>query len=161
MEYGIEAKMSSKLPVTLIIADFSPRVSITDCLKNIDSWSPQKIIVSNNLKNKDLLSKYPSFQFVYCESKSIFQLWSIGVKESKTRWNLLIASNEVVTGRLKISIENKIKNNSSTEKLFKINKKVIFLKKVLKYPLEWICEFPSSLVFIPEVGNFTLEAGVV
>jgi heptosyltransferase III len=160
MEYGIEAKMSSKLPVTLIIADFSPRVSITDCLKNIDSWSPQKIVVSNNLKNKDLLSKYPSFQFVYCESKSIFQLWEIGIKESKTRWNLLITSNEVVTGRLKISIESQIKNNPNTEKLFKINKKVIFLKKVLKYPLEWVCEFPSSLVFIPEVGNFTLEAGL-
>jgi ADP-heptose:LPS heptosyltransferase len=160
MEYGIEAKMSSKNPITLIIADFSPQVSITDCLKNIDSWSPRKIVISNNLKIKERLSQYPSFEFVYCESISIFQLWERGIKESKTRWNLLITSNEVVTGRLKISIESQIKNNPNTEKLFKINKKVIFLKKVLKYPLEWACEFPSSLVFIPEVGNFTLESGL-
>ena len=42
--------MSLKIPLTLIIADYASQTSITDCLKNISSWSPRKVIVSNNPK---------------------------------------------------------------------------------------------------------------
>ena len=47
--------MSLKIPLTLIIADYASQTSITDCLKNISSWSPRKVIVSNNPKLKEQL----------------------------------------------------------------------------------------------------------
>jgi len=100
-----------------------------------------------------------SVEVVCCDSKSIYQLWKRGLRESETRWNLLITSDEIVTGQLKISIENRVQDNLESEALFKLKKKVIFLKKVLKYPLEWPEEFPSSLIFVPEAGSFAMKPG--
>ena len=152
--------MSSKIPLTLIVADHASSLSITDCLKNINNWSPRKIIVSNNSKIKDKLSGYKSSEAIYYDSISSCELWKKGIQESKTQWNLLITSNEIVTGQLKNSIESQVKNHPSAEELFKIRKKVIFLKKVLKYTLVWPDEFPSSLIFIPDLKNFTLKPGI-
>ena len=151
--------MSSNIPFTLIIADFTPEASIADCLRNLSSWSPRKIIVSNNLNPEERFPDNLVAESIFCDSKSILRLWERGIKESKTQWNLLITSNEIVTGQLKISIEKQVKNNPNSQELFKLKKKIIFLKKVLKYPLEWPCEFPSSLVFIPDIKNFSLEPG--
>jgi heptosyltransferase III len=148
--------MTSKKKLTVIIADCTSKDSIADCLKNIDSWFPQKIFVSNNFNRKEQLPEIYDGEFLYFNAIGVYQLWKKGVMQSKTQWNLLITSNEIVTGRLKIAIENQIKNNPGLEELFKLNKKVIFFKKVLKHPLEWACEFPSSLVFTPEPGNFSL-----
>ncbi len=151
--------MSSNIPFTLIIADCTPEASIADCLKNLSSWSPRKIIVSNNLNPEERFPDNLVAESIFCDSKSILRLWERGIKESKTQWNLLITSNEIVTGQLKISIEKQVKNDPNSQELFKLKKKIIFLKKVLKYPLEWPCEFPSSLVFIPDIKNFSLEPG--
>jgi len=151
--------MSSSIPFTLIIADCAPEASIADCLKNVSSWFPRKIIVSNDPNLKEGFPDNLVAESIFCDSKSILQLWERGIKESKTQWNLLITSNEIVTGQLKISIENQVKNNPNSQELFKLKKKIIFLKKVLKYPLEWPCEFPSSLVFIPDIKNFSLASG--
>ena len=152
--------MSLKIPLTLIIADYASQTSITDCLKNISSWSPRKVIVSNNPKLKEQLPELTASELFFFDSKSSYQLWKKGIKESKTQWNFLITSDEIVTGQLKNSIENQVKNSPDTEELFNIRKKVIFFKKVLKYPLLWPDEFPSSLIFIPELKNFTLKPGV-
>jgi ADP-heptose:LPS heptosyltransferase len=152
--------MSSKIPITIIIADYASQTSITDCLKNISSWSPRKIIVSNNPKLKEQFPELTTSELIFFDSKSSYQLWKKGINESKTQWNLLITSDEIVTGQLKNSIENQVKNSPDTEELFNIRKKVIFFKKVLKYPLLWSDEFPSSLIFIPDLKNFTLKLGV-
>ncbi len=152
--------MSSKIPITIIIADYASQTSITDCLKNISSWSPRKVIVSNNPKLKEQLPELTTSELIFFDSKSSYQLWKKGINESKTQWNLLITSDEIVTGQLKNSIENQVKNSPDTEELFNIRKKVIFFKKVLKYPLLWSDEFPSSLIFIPDLKNFTLKLGV-
>ncbi len=152
--------MSSKIPITIIIADYASQTSITDCLKNISSWSPRKIIVSNNTKLKEQFPELTTSELIFFDSKSSYQLWKKGINESKTQWNLLITSDEIVTGQLKNSIENQVKNSPDTEELFNIRKKVIFFKKVLKYPLLWSDEFPSSLIFIPDLKNFTLKRGV-
>ena len=151
--------MSAEIPLTLIIADCSQQDSIADCLDNLNGWSPPRIIVSNNPHLKDRLHDGFASEFVLCKSNSIYQLWKRGLKESKTPWNLLITSNEIVTGQLKRSIENHIKNIPTTKKLYKFKKKVIFLKKVLKYPLEWPAEFPSSLIFTPQAANFPFGPG--
>jgi len=151
--------MSSKKKLTVIIADCTSKDSIADCLKNIDSWFPQKIFVSNNFNRKEQLPEIYDGEFIHFNAIGVYQLWKKGVMQSKTQWNLLITSNEILTGRLKIAIENKIKNNPELEELFKLNKKVIFFKKVLKHPLEWVCEFPSSLFFTPKPGRFSLTPG--
>jgi len=122
--------MSSNIPFTLIIADCTPEASIADCLKNLSSWSPRKIIVSNNLNPEERFPDNLVAESIFCDSKSILRLWERGIKESKTQWNLLITSNEIVTGQLKISIEKQVKNNPNLQELFKLKKKVIFLKKV-------------------------------
>ena len=152
--------MSSKKLLTIIVADHSSSVSITDCFKNIKNWSPLKIIVSNNSRITDKLSEYKPTEVIFCDSKSSCELWEKGIQKSKTQWNLLITSNEIVTGQLKNSIESQVKSYPKTEEIFKIRKKIIFLKKVLKYPLVWPDEFPSSLIFIPNLTNFTLKRGV-
>ena len=118
--------MSFKIPLTLIIADYASQTSITDCLKNISSWSPRKVIVSNNPKLKEQLPELTTSELFFSDSKSSYQLWKKGIKESKTQWNLLITSDEIVTGQLKNSIENQVKNSPDTEELFNIRKKVIF-----------------------------------
>jgi len=121
--------MYSKIPLTLIIADCTSQASLTDCLKNLNSWSLRKIIVSNNSKLKEILMEDSSVEVVCCDSKSIYQLWKRGLRESETRWNILITSDEIVTGQLKISIENRVQDNLESEALFKLKKKVIFLKR--------------------------------
>ncbi len=153
--------MHSKIPLTIIIADYATQTSIKDCHENVRNWSPSKIIVSNNPNNfKEELLEHGATELVYCDSKSIYQLWKKGIKQSKTQWNLLITSNEVVTGRLKNYIEHQINSGADVEQLFKVRKKIIFLRKVLKYPLVWHDEFPSSLIFIPDLKKFTLKPGV-
>jgi ADP-heptose:LPS heptosyltransferase len=151
--------MSPEIPLTIIIADYSQQDSIADCLGNLNSWFPPMIIVSNNSHLNDQLRDDFTSTFVLHKSNSIYQLWKRGITESKTHWNLLITSNEIVTGQLKKSVENQIKNISTTKKLYKFKKKVIFLKKVLKYPLEWPAEFPSSLIFISHIGNLPFGPG--
>lgn len=143
--------------ITIIIADYSQSDSVVDCLKNLNSWFPKKIIVSNDFNARSRLKDYPSHDLILHKSQSISQLWQQGISASKTQWNLLISSNEIVTGHLKKSIENQIKTQPTSEKLFNIKKRVVFLKKVLKYPLEWPAEFPSCLIFIPQKNSFTLE----
>ena len=106
--------MSLKIPLTLIIADYASQTSITDCLKNISSWSPRKVIVSNNPKLKEQLPELTTSEFFFSDSKSSYQLWEKGIKESKTQWNLLITSDDIVTGQLKNSIENQVKNSPNT-----------------------------------------------
>ena len=145
-------------PITIIIADFAQSDSIVDCLKNLNSWSPKKILVSNDLNAKNRLKNDLACNFIFHKSNNICQLWEQGLASSETKWNLLITSNEIVTGKLKKSIESKIKNQLTTDKLFKIRKKIVFLKKVLKYPLEWPIDLPSSLVFIHHKDNFILKA---
>ena len=149
--------MSSKKLLTIIIADYATQTSIKDCFENVSNWSPRKIIVSNNPNFKEQLPELEVSELVYCDTKSICQLWEEGIKQSKTQWNLLISSREVVTGRLKSSIEKQSKNNYETGELFNFRKKIIFLKKVLKYPLVWSDEFPSCLIFIPDLKKFTLK----
>ena len=144
-------------PITIIIADFAQSDSIVDCLKNLNSWSPKQILVSNDLNAKKRLQDDFCDTFIFHNSKNIYRLWEQGLAESKTQWNLLITSNEIVTGHLKNSIENQIKTKPTTEKLFRMKKKVVFLKKVLKYPLEWPAEFPSCLIFTPQKNNFVVN----
>ena len=151
--------MSPEIPLTIIIADYTSQDSIADCLGNLKSWFPHKIVVSSRSHLKDQLQDDLTPKFILHQSQSIYQLWKRGIRESKTQWNLLITSNEIVSGHLKGSIENQIKNSPATEELYKIKKKVIFLKKVLKYPLEWPAEFPSSLIFIPQIENLSLVPG--
>ena len=135
--------------LTLIIADYCQHDSLFDCLNSISSWFPDTILVSNNPHIKERLKENSIPNLVFHNSQSIYQLWEEGLSKSKTKWNLLITSNEIVTGELKNSIENQIISKPTTEKLYKIKKKVIFLKKVLKYPLEWPCQLPSCLIFSP------------
>ena len=144
--------------ITIIIADFAQSESIVDCLKNLSSWPPKIILVSNDSNAKSRLKEDFSYNFISHKSKNIYQLWEQGLASSETKWNLLITSNEIVTGHLKNSIETKIKDQLTTDKLFKIKKKIVFLKKVLKYPLEWPIDLPSSLVFIHHKDNFILKA---
>ncbi len=151
--------MSVEIPLTLIIADYSQQNSTADCLGNLNSWFPQKIIVSNNSYTKDQLHPDSASKFILYQSSSIYQLWKRGLEESKTPWNLLITSNEIITGHLKRSVQNQIKNIPTVEELYKFKKKVIFLKKVLKYPLEWPAEFPSCLIYIPQAGSLSFKPG--
>ena len=117
--------------ITVIIADYSQSDSVVDCLKNLNSWFPKKIIVSNDLNARSRLEDYPSHDLIFHKSQSISQLWQQGISASKTKWNLLITSNEIVTGHLKKSIEDQIKTQQTSENIFSIKKKVVFLKKVL------------------------------
>ena len=151
--------MSLKIPLTLIIADCASTPDFKDCLQNIASWFPRKIIVSNNSILKDQLPQGMELEFIYHNSNSTYEMWRRGIEESKTQWNVLITSSEIITGRLKKSIENKISNSLRLDGLFKFKKKAIFFKKVLKYPLEWPDEFPSGLVHVSEIGKFKLPKG--
>ena len=69
------------------------------------------------------------------------------VERSNTKWNLLIRSNEVVSGRLKKNIEKKLLQPRSTPIFFLPQSKNIFLRKVLKYPLSWSGEPLSGLLY--------------
>ena len=92
--------MSLKIPLTLIIADCASTPAIKDCLQNIASWFPRKIIVSNNSILKDQLPQGNKLEFIYHNSNSTYKMWERGIEESKTQWNVLITSSEIITGRL-------------------------------------------------------------
>ncbi len=90
----------SQRPLTLIIADYCQHDSLFDCLNNISSWFPDTILVSNNPHIKEQLKENSTPNLIFHNSQSIYRLWEEGLSKSKTKWNLLITSNEIVTGEL-------------------------------------------------------------
>ena len=93
--------------LTVIIAVISDQTSFVDCLNGLRNWPVRIIIVSkSNFPDKKIL-KEKGHEWIQYDSSSSLSLWGKGLECSDTPWNLLIRSNEVVSGRLKINIEEK------------------------------------------------------
>lgn len=135
--------------LTVIIAALNDHASFLDCLDGLRNWPVRIIIVSKQATDIENIVITEGYEWVRFDSSCTLSLWDKGLERSVTPWNLLIRSNEVVSGRLKKTIEKRISQSCSKPVLYLPQLKIIFLKKVLKYPLIWSGEPFSGLLYSP------------
>lgn len=141
--------------LTVIIASIDDGKRIGDCLDGLRGWFPRIIMVGNRKPR----SAVDEIEWIHCNSTDSSYLWERGLEESRTPWNLLILSQEVVTGKLKRVVEEHIKSDNASA-IFLPSRKIIFLRKVLKYPLMWPGEFPSCLLYASDPRDITLDSPI-
>jgi ADP-heptose:LPS heptosyltransferase len=130
------------------------------CLQALDTWIMQIIVVLP--KNKEIERKIASkFNVLLCYQKSSTTKgkWESGLNEANTPWVLLIRSNEIVTGQLRQAITEKTKTSVGETHKYLLPLTIVFLKKRLKYPLDWSNSQASLLVHNSKVINDVNQQG--
>ena len=124
------------------------------CLQALNTWIPKIIVVipENNDIEKQIINQFnvPVCFQKYSSNKSN---WESGLNQTSTPWALLIRSNEIVTGQLRQSITKKIETNGGKAYKYLLPLTMVFLKKRLKYPLDWNDSQPSLLVHTSKTIN--------
>jgi len=124
---------------------------LRSCLKALRNWIPEIIVV---IKNNEVSAKYiiDEFNLSACiHSASMTSArWECGLSQVNAPWVLFVRSNEIITGQLRNSIVEKIKSNGDTPCQYPLKSTIIFLKKRLKYSLDWHDSQPSCLTYLPK-----------
>ena len=121
---------------------------LKSCLNALSSWvSPIFIIHSESDTHvKQIADKFKASTGV-CLISETNANWSAGLNLINKHWVLLIRSNEIVTGQLRKTIVQKIKTSETTSCQYALPLTSVFLKKRLKYPLDWDDSKLSCLVY--------------
>ena len=94
--------------LTVIIAATSDHTSFSDCLDGLRNWPVRIVVVSEKSAVVEKMVRGEGCEWIQQDSPCSLFLWNKGLECSSTPWNLLIRSNEVVSGRLKKNIEKKV-----------------------------------------------------
>ncbi len=121
------------------------------CLESLKTWIPKIIIVLRENENsaKEIIDKFNASIYIHSASTT-FDRWECGLTQVNTSWVLLIRSNEIVTGQLRKTIVERTKTNGGDSCKYVLPATIIFLKKRLKYPLDWHDSHPSFLAYLPK-----------
>ena len=146
--YLMTSKMNTSTKqnnLTAVVSFEGSLKKLYSCLQALDTWVPQIIIVLPENKEIEIASK---FNVLVCTQKpsTTKANWEFGLNQSNTTWALLIRSNEIVTGQLRQEISEKIKTSDGKAYKYLLPLTIVFLKKRLKYLLDWNELQPSLLV---------------
>ena len=124
------------------------------CLQALNTWIPKIIVVipENNDIEKQIINQF-NVSVCFQKYSSNKSNWESGLNQTSTPWALLIRSNEIVTGQLRQSITKKIETNGGKAYKYLLPLTMVFLKKRLKYPLDWNDSQPSLLVHTSKTIN--------
>jgi ADP-heptose:LPS heptosyltransferase len=138
---------NSENDLAAIISFEGSETKLRHCLHALESWVPSIIIISSE-KNKTLGHIAEEFRASICICHKIETdaRWDIALNLTNNNWALLLRSNEIVTGQLRKTIVEKINKNKNTPCQYPLPLTVVFLKKRLKYLLDWHDAKPSCLV---------------
>ena len=140
--------------ITAIVSFGGSLEKLNSCLQALNTWIPQIIVVlpENNDIEKQITNKF-NVSVCLRKASSSKSNWESGLNQTNTPWALLIRSNEIVTGQLRQSITEKIKTSGGETYKYSLPLTMVFLKKRLKYPLDWNDSQPSLLVHTSKTIN--------
>ncbi len=129
---------------------------LRSCLKALASWVPQiTVVFSSENDPAQQITKALNVSTHVCPTPRTQARWSVGLTQIRTRWILLIRSNEIVTGQLRKSIVGQMAVRRDSSCQYLLPRTTVFLKKRLKYPLDLSCAEPSRLIYLPSSDNIT------
>ena len=144
----------SRNNLTAIVSFEDSLEKLHSCILALNTWIPQIIVVlpEGKVIEKEILD---NLKASVCTKKAhtTKSRWESGLNQTNTPWALLIRSNEVVTGQLRKIITDKIKTCEENPYTYTLPLTMVFLKKRLKYSVDWHDSQLSSLVHIPKSTN--------
>ena len=138
---------SNIIPAAVVSFEGHPE-KLRACLHALSSWvSPIIIIHSESDKRVKQIAEEFKVLTSVCPSQATNANWSAGLSKINKQWVLLMRSNEVITGQLRNTIVEKINHTEGTSCQYALPLTLVFLKKRLKYALDWNDSKPSCLVY--------------
>lgn len=153
--------VDSKVQLTAIIAVEDDGRKLRSCLEALRRWVPEILIVCP--QGKPVATAEHEYPVLYHDSSDVRELWEAGIAKRRNSWCLLVRAHEVVTGQLRKSIVEKAEFRRNDSCAFPLPLVTVFLKKRLKYPMQWSGDICSRLLHIAEIspaanpGNIRLE----
>jgi ADP-heptose:LPS heptosyltransferase len=146
--------------LTAVVSFEGSLEKLYSCLQALDTWIMQIIVVlpENEAIEKQITSKF-NVRLCHQKSSTTKVKWESGLNQTNTLWVLLIRSNEIVTGQLRQAITDKIKTSGGETYKYLLPLTMIFLKKRLKYPLDWDNSQASLLAHTSKVINDVSQQG--
>ena len=144
---------SKNSPAAVISFEGQPE-ELRACLHALTGWVSPVIVVHSESDEsvKQIAEEFKASTFV-CPDPDINSRWGSGLNLINNRWALLIRSNEVVTGQLRKTVMEKSNSTGDTPCQFPLPLTTVFLKKRLKYSLDWHDSQPSCLVYLSQNSN--------
>ena len=148
---------TSKTDLAAVVSFEGSVEKLRSCLEALKSWVPEIVVVLGENENsaKDVINEFNMSICIHSVTTTSSR-WECGLTKINTPWVLLIHSNEIVTGQLRKTIIEKIKSNDNNPCKYRLPSTIIFLKKRLKFPLDWYDSQSSCLAYIPKNVN-TIE----
>ena len=139
---------TKKNNITAVVSFEGSLEKLQSCLQALNTWIPQIIVVLPEGKEigKQIVDK---FNVSVCSQKpsTTSTRWESGLNQTNTPWALLIRSNEIVTGQLRKAITEKTQTNGEKAHRYLLPLTMVFLKKRLKYLVDWKDSPPSHLIY--------------
>jgi len=140
-------------PAAIVALEGQPE-KLRACLHALVSWvSPIIVIHPENSKKAKQIAKEFGASTITCSELGTHAKWESGLRQINKRWAILLRSSEVITGQLRKSSLEQIKKNVTNPCQYPLPLTTVFLKKRLKYTLDWQDAYLSCLVHISENTN--------
>ena len=142
---------TSKNYIAAVVSFEGSTDKLRSCLDALRNWTPEIIVVirDNEDSAKKIIDEFNMSVSIHSATTTSSR-WEYGLTQVNAPWVLLVRSNEIITGQLRKSIVEKIKNNGDIPCRYQLKPTIIFLKKRLKYSLDWHDSQPSYLTYLPK-----------
>ena len=137
-----------KTPV-VIIAYRKPGNHLVNSFPNLKLWFENIVVVGPENPHISQVIKENGGSWIVSESPHIFELWETGIRVQNAVWYILIQDKEYLSSVLKENITETIRTKPVSSYFYSFDRKSFFLKQRLKYNMNWVCDPPSGLLFIP------------
>ena len=137
-----------KTPV-VIIAYRKPGNHLVDSFQDLKLWFKNIVVVGPEDPHISRVIKENGGSWIVSESPHIFELWETGIRVQNSVWYILIQDKEYLSSVLKENITETIRTKPVPSYFYPFDRKSFFLKQRLKYNMNWACDPPSGLLFIP------------
>ena len=124
----------SKKHLSAVISFEDSTEKLSSCLQALVNWVPKIIVVLPD--GEDIAKQIiDEFRVSVCVNRaSTTQTrWEQGLSQISSHWVLLMRSNEIITGKLRKEITDKVKSQESHFVRYPLSPTIVFLKKQLKY----------------------------
>ena len=148
---------TSKKDLAAVVSFEDSVEKLRSCLEALKTWVSEITVVIQEEENsaRNVINELNMSICVHSVASTSAR-WECGLTQINTPWVLLVRSNEIVTGQLRKTIIEKIKSNDNNPCKYRLPSTIIFLKKRLKFPLDWYDSQSSCLAYIPKNVN-TIE----
>ncbi|MFQ5716135.1 MAG: glycosyltransferase family 9 protein [Nitrospinales bacterium] len=142
-------KYPDTIDVAAIVAVRDEGKRLRSCLLAIRDWVPEIwVVLPRSAPAAEAVAEELGVSTMFHDSGEAEGLWEAGMRRAGNSWRLLLHSNEVITGRLKTAIWEKVCASPPNDPcMFPLPRTTVFLKKRFKYPVKWTDSPASCLAF--------------